>query len=181
MSSESAVPRVAGPQVEAGVTSQPPPASSPPVLDASQRTLLKTVLNRILPPHAGLPGAGDLGVGASIERSMAVSTHLRRLFLDGLSEIAITSKQNNQTDFGEMDDAKQTEVLERVERAWPAFFLALVEHAYRGYYTLAAVHQAIGFASRPPQPLGHHLAPFDPTLLEKQRLRAPFWRQTDGA
>jgi hypothetical protein len=154
-------------------------SESLPVLDDSQRELLKTVLNRILPPHAGLPGAGDLDVGASIERSIAVSTHLRRLFLDGLSEIAITSQRLNRKDFGKLDSANQTAVLERTERAWPAFFLALVEHAYRGYYTLSAVHEAIGFASRPPQPLGHHLAPFDPALLETQRLRAPFWRQTD--
>jgi len=153
--------------------------SSESVLEESQRALLKAVLNRIIPPHARLPGAGDLDVGGSIERSMAVSTHLRRLFLDGLSEIVITSQRQNQKEFGELDSVNQTAVLERVERAWPAFFLTVVEHAYRGYYTLPAVHHAIGFASRPPQPLGHHLAAFDPVLLEKQRLRAPFWRRTD--
>jgi len=33
-----------------------------------------------------------------------------------------------------------------------------------------------GYEARPPQPLGHHLAPFDPALLEPQRARKPFWR-----
>jgi hypothetical protein len=178
MTSEFAPPEVAGPQAETAVTHAPPPADSPLVLDETQRVLLRSVLNRLIPPRADLPGAGDLDVGASIERSMAASTRLRRLFLDGLSDIAITSDRHSRGLFVELDPVTQTAVLESVERDGPAFFVALVEHCYRGYYTLPAVIQAIGFESRPPQPLGHSLAPFEPTLLDKQRLRLPFWRQT---
>jgi hypothetical protein len=43
---------------------------------------------------------------------------------------------------------------------------------------LPRVHAKIGHDSRPPQPLGHDLPPFDPALLDAQRLRAPFWRRT---
>jgi gluconate 2-dehydrogenase subunit 3-like protein len=144
------------------------------VLEEAQRALLKSVLNRLVPAHDDLPGAGDLAVGASIERSMAGSARLRRLFLDGLAEIAITAERP----FVELDTASQTAILEVVEVKQPAFFGALVEHTYRGYYTLPAVHEAIGHESRPPQPLGHRLPPFDPALLDRQRARLPFWRQT---
>ena len=61
-----------------------------------------------------------------------------------------------------------------------AFFAALIEHTYRGYYTDPRVYTAIGYTHRPPQPLGHELPLFDPSLLEKQRQRAPFWRRVDG-
>ena len=75
------------------------------------------------------------------------------------------------------DAARQIATLQTVEEHAPDFFAALVEHTYRGYYTLPAVHHAIGHESRPPQPLGHSLAPFDPALLDSQRQRLPFWRK----
>jgi hypothetical protein len=169
-------PEVAGPQSEAAVTARPTPASAPPVLDAAQRRLLRSILNRIVPSHGDLPGAGDLEVGDSIERTLAGSARLRRLFLDGLREIEIGA--GFAPEFVDLDAARQTTVLQHVEQRSPGFFAALVEHTYRGYYALAAVQVAVGFEPRPPQPLGQTLPPFDPALLEQQRQRAPFWRQT---
>jgi hypothetical protein len=169
-------PEVAGPQSEEAVTARPTPTSAPPVFAAAQGALLRCILNRIVPAHDDLPGAGDLQVGDSIERTLAGSPRLRRLFLDGLREIEIAAGFT--PEFVDLDAASQTGVLERVEQRAPAFFVALVEHAYRGYYALAAVQVAVGFDARPPQPLGHTLPPFDPAVLDQQRQRAPFWRRT---
>jgi len=164
---------VAGPQTAAAVVAQPTPPSAPAVLDNEQRALLRAALSRIIPPRDdGLPGAGDLDVAASIERTLAISASLRRLFLDGLLAITLTSPAS----FVGLDPAQQTAVLERVEQRAPAFFAALVEHAYRGYYTHPRVIAAHGAAARPPQPLGHQLPVFDPALLAQQRQRPPFWR-----
>jgi len=169
-------PGVAGPQAEASVTARPPSSTAPPVLDAAQRTLLRAILNGIVPARTDLPGAGDLDVGASIEHTLSSSIHLRRLFLDGLLHIDVTAQRQAGHGFVDLEPAAQTSVLETVEERWPAFFTALVEHTYRGYYILAAVKRAIGFEARPPQPLGYQLEPFDPALLDRQRQRAPFWR-----
>ncbi len=149
--------------------------NSPGVLDETQRALLASVLNRLVPARENLPGAGDLDVGASIEASMAGSPRLRRLLLDGLVEITIV---NEGQAFADLDPVGQTRVLEQIEQEHPAFFVALVEHTYRGYYTMPAVHAAIGYESRPPQPRGYRLPPFDPALLDQQRARQPFWRRT---
>jgi hypothetical protein len=146
------------------------------VLDDAQRTLVTLALNRIVPAQATLPGAGDFGVGTSIEHALADSARLRRLFLEGLSEIAITAQAQTGKEFVDLDAASQTSVLESVEQRSPSFFVALVEHTYRGYYVLAEVQLAVGFEPRPPQPLGHQLPEFDHTLLDRQRQRAPFWR-----
>jgi len=135
------------------------------------------VLNRIVPARADLPGAGDLGVGQAIEGTMAESVPLRRLFLDGLTEIDLASLRLTGRALPELDEAAQVRVLETVEAARPALFAALVDHTYRGYYTLPAVHAAIGYDSRPPQPLGHELPAFDLALLDRQRERTPFWRR----
>ena len=160
-------PEVAGPQAEASVA--PAPVADQPVLDADQRLLLRAALNVLLPPHGELPGAGDLDVGASIERTLSTSPRLRRLVLHGLASLAIDR-------FIELPPAAKVESLLRIEHQQPASFTALVEHSYRGYYTLPAVHAALGYQG-PPQPRGNILPPFDLELLRTQRERIPFWRR----
>jgi hypothetical protein len=171
-------PTLAGPQSEAAVAPSASPASAlPTVLSEEQRHVLIAALDRIVPPRDGLPGAGGLGVDASIDRTLALTPTLRRLFLDGLSEIARAAERRAGSDFATRDPATQEEILHSVEAAAPAFFAALVEHTYRGYYTLPEVQAAIGYPDRPPQPLGHALPPFREELLHLQIGREPFWRR----
>jgi Gluconate 2-dehydrogenase subunit 3 len=148
------------------------------VLDPEQRASLRSILNQVVPANGTLPGAGDLDVGASIERTLHESPRLRRLFIDGLTQIAIAAHRQSGSAFAELEPARQLHVLKMVEHESPAFFEELVEHTYRGYYTLPAVQRAVGVEPRPPQPLGYKLEPFDPALLEQQRQRSPFWRRT---
>lgn len=173
---------VAGPQTAAGVTPRDAPVALPSVLDEDQRALLTAVLDRLVPARAGLAGAGGRGGAAVLERTLAASPALRRLFFEGLLAIDLQSASHSVTEvargFTELAPDEQDAALREVEIALPAFFAALVDHAYRGYYTRPEVHRLIGHESRPPQPLGHHLPPFDPALLARQRERAPFWRHT---
>lgn len=166
-------PPIAGPQAEPAVVHEPPATTFPLVLESTQRSVLRAVLNCLIPPHGDLPGAGDLDAGIHIEQTLAAAPRLRRLFLDGLTAIEVSAPR-----FADLDPATQTDVLQRIEQLHPAFFAALVDHAYRAYYTTPRVQQAIGWL-RPPQPLGHTLPPFDPQLLSLQRTRAPFWRRPD--
>jgi hypothetical protein len=179
----AAEPTVSGPQPEAAVAAAPDAASTyaarrPAVLSDEQRDLLTLVLDRIVPPTTALPGAGGLGVAATIDRTLAETPLLRRLFLDGLAEIEVTSQRQAGQPFAALDAAAQEALLQTVETAAPDFFAALVIHAYRGYYTDPRVHEAIGYPVRAPQPLGHQLAPFREELLQVQRGRPPFWRAT---
>jgi hypothetical protein len=160
-------PELAGPQAPASVAPIPSPGG--PVLDATQRALLRAALNEIVPARADLPGAGDLDVGDAIERTLVASPPLRRLFLHGLAELGVAR-------FLELSGAARVEALKKLEAEQPAFFAALVEHTYRGYYTLPEVHAAIGYVG-PPQPRGGVLPPFDPHVLDVQRRREPFWRR----
>ncbi len=169
---------VAGPQAAAAVTPREPPAIAPTVLNSEQEALLGAALNRIIPATGDMPGAGDhdLGIIATIDRTLATYPLVRRLFCDGLVAIDVESASQYQAGFLSLDGDGQDTVLHAVEQAFPAFFAALIDHTYRGYYTHPQVYQAIGYAHRPPQPLGHELPLFDPAMLEKQRQRAPFWR-----
>lgn len=175
----AAEPTVAGPQSEAAVApaGETVAVATPTMLSEEQRRVLVAVLDRIVPPNGALPGAGGLGVDAAIDKTLALTPRLRRLFLDGLAEIAVTAERKTGRDFLALDPEAQESVLRTVEEAEPAFFAALVEHTYRGYYVLPEVHAAIGYTARPPQPLGHELAPWREDLLQLQVDRAPFWRR----
>jgi hypothetical protein len=175
---------VAGPQSEAAVapdapTSQAYAVDLPTILSDEQRRFLVAVLDRIVPPHGALPGAGTLGVDAAIDRTLAQTPRLRRTFLNGLAEIGVAAARETGQEFLALDATRQEAVLRVVEQAEPAFFAALVEHTYRGYYVHPEVHAAIGYATRPPQPLGHELAPWREELLQLQVNRAPFWRRAE--
>jgi hypothetical protein len=176
---ERAQPTVAGPQSEAAVspTSEVYAVPIPTVLSDEQRRLLVAVLDRIVPPNGALPGAGGLGVDAAIDRTLAQTPRLRRLLLNGLATIAVAAERETGQEFLALETEIQEKVLRTVEEAEPAFFAALVEHTYRGYYTRPEVHAAVGYATRPPQPLGHQLAPWREELLQLQVDRPPFWRR----
>ena len=147
------------------------------ILTDTERAILAVVANRIVPAHDALPGAGDLGVPASIELTLAQAPTLRRAFLDGLRAIDFAGGEPG---FVARVAAEQDAFLQAVETTHPAFFALLVEHTYRGYYALPLVQRALGLSGEPPQPRGYQLPPFDPALLTIQRQRAPFWRRTNG-
>ena len=175
----AAEPTIAGPQSEAAVApaSEVYAVATPTMLSEEQRRLLVAVLDRIVPSNGALAGAGALGVDTAVDATLAQSPRLRRLFLDGLAEIAVTAERETGREFLALDSATQERVLRTVEEAAPAFFAALVEHTYRGYYVRPEVHAAVGYTTRPPQPLGHELAPWREELLRLQVDRAPFWRR----
>ena len=146
------------------------------VLTPAELATLTAAVNRIVPANDSLPGAGDLGVAGSIERTRSQSPASRRAFLDGLRAI---DHSGGERDFVDHSPEEQDAILQAVEASHPAFFDLLVEHTYRGYYALPVVQRALGLSGEPPQPRGHQLPPFDPALLAVQRQRAPFWRRTD--
>ncbi len=150
------------------------------VFTPAQRALLRAVLNRIIPAEGELPGAGDLGVDEVVERAAVAAPTLCRTLLDGLTAIEVASWQTGGRDFVELPETAQDEALRQVERAQPIFFNHLIVQTYRGYYVQPKVIQLVGMETRPPQPEGFTLPPFDPRLLRKVEARGPIYRPTEG-
>ena len=147
------------------------------ILADGERATLVAALNRIVPAHGALPGAGDLGVADTIEQALVEAPSLRRAFIDGLRSIDLADGEEG---FVALASDEQDSCLRAIEAREATFFATLVEYTYRGYYVLPVVQRAIGLSGEPPQPRGYQLAPFDPALLAIQRRREPFWRRTDG-
>ena len=144
----------------------------------SQRRLVKAILNRLVPTNGDLPGAGDLGVVDFVDRAVASSSELSRLFHEGLAAIDNVSTGSFGGDFDGLGAERQDRVLRRVESEQPSFFDALVAECYKGYYSRPDVRERIGLGARPPQPLGYQMDPFDPSGLDNVRGRGRIYRDT---
>jgi len=144
---------------------------------ARTRALLAGVLERIIPAGGGFPGAGDLGVADFVADAGARSQAERALLARGLDLIESCARSAHSAGFAGLPDEHRDQVLRRVEAEDPAFFSALVRHAYRGYYSNARVVDLLGAGPRSPQPLGYRLDPFDERLLEPVKKRGRVYKQ----
>ena len=123
-------------------------------LSGRQYALVSAVLDRLIPPQGGMPGAGEVGVAEYIDGVAAGSAGLARAFSAGLQDIEIAAARVG-AGFEELDGERRDEVLRGVEADSPEFFDALVRHTYNGYYGNAKVVEALGLDPRPPQPRGN--------------------------
>lgn len=141
-------------------------------LVCANRDTLGAALDRLIPPVEALPGAGGMGLAAEIERIGQMDSR----FYAAL-ECVLDALSRSGEPFTALSHSRQTAVLAGVEKSLPRAFATFIELAYLAYYSDERVHQRIAWRSGPLQPEGFFLAPFDPVVLEKIRLRPPFWRR----
>jgi hypothetical protein len=147
------------------------------VFPPSKLPSIRSVLNRLIPPGGGCPGAGDLDLLDHLDRAAAASPATRRMFVEGMQQIGLESERRHARAFEDLATAEQDAVLRHVEGERPAFFEALVSQVYQGYYSHPAVIPLLGLEARPPQPLGHALPAFDATITRAVSQRAALYRR----
>ena len=145
-------------------------------LSPTQRELLDAVVDRIIPPGDGLPGAGEVGVAEHVEGICGVTPQSRALLTNGLKAIETTSGRTLSQEFAALSGGEKTEVLRHVESQHAEFFSVLVRETYSGYYSNAEVLRVKGLPLNPPQPAGYEIEPFDDSLLEGVRKRGKAYR-----
>ena len=142
----------------------------------AQRELMVSVLDRIIQRDGERPGAGEAGVVAHIDSVVGGSRWLKRWFAVGLSAIDMASRALRSRDFAELSTEDKDTALRKVETDHPDFFEALVKNTYGGYSSDPKVLPLLGLETRPPQPMGYQLEPFDTALLENVKKRGKVYR-----
>lgn len=88
-------------------------------------------------------------------------------------------------EFAQLRPDARAEAVAKIEAEHSEPFNGLIIGAYSLYYTRPSVAVVIetltGHTSRPPQPAGHPLLPFDPKLVAVPAARAPHYRPTPEA
>ena len=143
----------------------------------SQIDLVTAVVDQLIPPAEGFPGAGEVEVVGYLDRVVGKAVGLRRLFGQGMAQVQIVAQAQFQADFVALDQDKKGKVLQEVETKEPAFFDALVQQTYNGYYTHPRVKALLGEDARPPQPKGYALEGGDFGGLEAVKGRGRIYRE----
>ena len=134
--------------------------------------VLSALLDRLVPAVGGLPAAGKMGLAPDVIRLARRQDRFWGLFC-GAMESFISQNPS----FVELDGDGQDRAIASFEMESPAHFGVLRDISYIVYYKDPAVHERIGWESRPPQPDGNVMAPWDESVLENIRKREPFWRR----
>ena len=145
-------------------------------LSPAHRELLDAVVDRIIPPGDGVPGAGESGAAEHVEGICGVSPQSRALLTNGLKAIEAISGRTHSVEFVGLSDREKTEVLKQVESQHAEFFAALVRETYSGYYSSPEVLRVKGLPLNAPQPQGYEIEPFDDSLLDCVRKRGKAYR-----
>jgi hypothetical protein len=144
-----------------------------------ERETLRAVLDEIIPPGGTgtLPGAGEAGLAAYMERTVRETPAVRPAIVQGVAAAAALARRRGGASFAALAGAERCEVLRELESSEPAFIPTLMFYTYAGYYQDARVLRALGLEARPPHPQGHEIEPNDLTLLDPVRRRAKLYRE----
>ena len=145
-------------------------------LSTAQRDLLAAVVDRIIPPGIGVPGAGEVGVAEHVEGIAGVSPQSRVLLTNCLKAIETASGRSHSKEFVDLSDREKTEVLKGVESKHAEVFAVLLRETYSGYYSNPEVLRAKELPLAAPQPAGYEVEPFDTALLDGVRKRGKAYR-----
>lgn len=152
------------------------PAEIPP----QQTRALACLLDTLVPPspERGLPGAGEIGLGARI---LQKAPELQPLLAAGLSALDDLARGRGAPDFAALSPSDRADLLNEVVSAQPAFLPGVLFHTYTGYYQHPRVLAGLGLEPRPPHPQGYELGPSDPALLDAVRARPRLYRRVEDA
>lgn len=145
---------VAGSIAIAGLPAIAQADSTPGIFGGADAENLRVVVDALIPPAAGMPGAAAVGVPAFVERAAAAAPHIH----DAVRTVLHAHRERQV-----LNEALDNEsVLIEIERRHPEAFAMLVQTTYVGYYSAPSVLSVLGWAD---PALGQALVPFDPAEL----------------
>jgi len=144
---------------------------------------LAALLDEIVPPRPDgrLPGAGALGLAASLLRSVAERPELGAVLAPGLAAYAALLAERGAARPAELAPAERRAFLDALAARAPGLLPTLAFLTYAAYYQDPRVLEALGREPRPPWPKGFTIPPGDLSGLEAVRARGPVYRDPDAA
>jgi hypothetical protein len=137
---------------------------------------LNAVLDELIPPGDGMPGAGEIGLAADIERALQHHLTLAPVITQGLAALRTIAREARVENFATAHAQTRLALMKELESKEPALIPTLTFLAYSLYYQHPRVLEALGREARPPHPQGYEMGADDLTLLDPVRQRGKRFR-----
>jgi hypothetical protein len=137
-------------------------------------SILKAMLDRLIPAVDDLPSAGQMELVDEIVRLSGQQSRFQGIF-----ESAMKTFANTTPDFTSKSGSEQDDSIRKFESEQPESFDSILTISYIVYYKDDRVHKRLGWSGNTPQPNGNEMEPWDESVLDNMRTRKPFWRKVD--
>ena len=154
-------------------------ATQPSPFSEDQQRALSCVLDQIIPPsaEANMPGAGEIGLVAYIERASHKTPDLVPTITDALAAADALAADRGARSFVTLPETQRSQLLEELSTTHPGFLPSLIFHTYVGYYQDPRIAAALGMEAHPPYPKGFPMEPGDLSLLDVVKQRPKMFRE----
>jgi len=131
----------------------------------SDSGFLRAMLNLVIPPEGGMPGAGDLDLWPAVAGPLSQDAAGRAALSAGLDAVRAAALARDHRGLAALAAAAALEVVQSVAAEHPRLMPALARATAMAYYQQPAVLIALGEPARPPFPGGFELEPISPEWL----------------
>jgi Gluconate 2-dehydrogenase subunit 3 len=148
-------------------------------LTDDQLRALAPVLDCYIPPSddGRLPGAGELGVAADVDRVLRRTPDMHAMLVASLVALDRIAGRRGAPRFTALAATEQQAALDELACSDDAFPPFLMLYTFGCYYKHPRVLEHYGLPARPPHPQGFAVPPTDWSLLEPVRERGPIHRR----
>ena len=146
-------------------------------IDKSKLSLLKKVMNILIPEVDDLPSAGLLITDEKILELLYKYNKYFSSFNKFINAIRLDLNCRASGGFESLDYENKEIVLKELEQNIPEIFNNILEMTLLAYYSNNKVLDRIKWKRKTLQPEGWKLEKFNPKILDKIKLREPFWKE----
>jgi hypothetical protein len=152
-------------------------AARPSVLTRAERATLSAFADAIIPKAGRMPAAGEAGAVAYLDVLASADEAIAGQLRTALKAIDDGARAARGRGFTRLDGPGRAAVLTALERTAPDTFHPAKNLVYEGYYTQAAVQDALGYRFVPAGGEGPPVEAFEEHLLGRVKGLAPFYRK----
>jgi hypothetical protein len=116
-----------------------------PGLSAEERSVLRSVIDEIIPASDGMPAASDVGSLEYLEQLVRHHSEVRGELETGLSRLTRLSVDAAAAPFTSLSSLQRVQTLSELEKRAPREFAILRDYTYEAYYTRPQVWRLTGY------------------------------------
>ncbi len=139
-------------------------------INESERTMLKAIVDEIIPAGNGMPSASQVGGVAYIEKLIAQEPGMGHVLTE-----CITTLSNK--DFAHLPQPERVAALKNLEASNTASFALLRDSVYESYYINPQIWKLIGYELYPTDRTGPHMKPFDKSVIATVSQKPRYYRE----